>query len=113
MSERALRLRLRPFGALASGAAGWFGHHQLLADAQRFDCGFGGPWVATLAGIVALAVIAAGCAWTWPARRVPQVGASTEAERFLAELSLTAAAIFALTVVVQVIASWIVPECAA
>ena len=110
---------LQPWAGLAGGVAGWFGQHQVIGDALHFDCGVGNPASTALAGLLAIAVIAAGALWS---RAVLREGRdATEGKRpsraagsrpFVAILSLMAAALLALLVIVQTMAGLMLPGCA-
>ena len=97
-------------GAIAGGFA-WAGHQQLLGDVLHFDCRVGTPWLGLAAGLVALAAIAAGAACSWAARPRGDDGPEASNGRFLVDLSLLAAGLFALPVVTQTIATFMVPAC--
>lgn len=99
--------RLKPWAGLLAGMGAAGVQHQLVSDALRFDCRLGAMdlWV----GLAALALIALGAFISWRALRAePDPQASG---RFVARLSLMAAALFTLLVAWMTLAGWMVPAC--
>ena len=99
---------LRPWAGLIAGMLGAGGQHQLVSDGMHFDCRFGENDL--LVGIVALLLIALGAWISWRALRAHPAPGS--ARRFVAQMSLMAAALFALMVLWQTMAGFILPACA-
>ena len=99
---------LKPWAGLIAGMIAAGGQHQLVSDALHFDCRFGEANM--LVGAVALALIAIGAWISWRALRAHPEPESSR--RFVAQVSLMAAALFALMVLWQTMASLILPACA-
>jgi len=104
----------RAWAGLVAGAVGWGLHHQSVSNGNFAQC----PRMNGLAdlgiGLVAALIIVVGGALSWTAwrRAGGSPAASHEADgRFIPALSLMAAALFLLTVLVQIGAGLIVPAC--
>jgi hypothetical protein len=99
---------LAPWAGLVAGMVGAGVQHQLVADSMHFDCRLGrvDPFV----GAAALLLILMGAAVSWAALRRSR-GRQDNAQ-FVAAMSLMAAALFALLVVWQTMASFVLPACA-
>jgi hypothetical protein len=110
--SRPLRLSgWSPWAGLFAGAAAWFAHQSFGADANYWDCRFGGPVWTTALGVVC-AAIAAGGGWiSWSAR---SSGGETagETRRFSGLVGAATAAIFLMTITFQTLGGLIVPACA-
>jgi len=111
------RSRFAPWAALVAAMAGEALHQQVLADLLRFRCEWGrGPLGVALAATV-LALMAAGCWVSW--RSLPRRGADEDADaapiapnrRFIVQLGWMAAALTAVAVLWQTLATWLVPSC--
>jgi hypothetical protein len=110
-----------PWSGLAAGMLGEGLHHQLLSDALRFDCTRGGALPGLALGIAVLMLMGAGAWVSWasawhPRTRHPGTGPRVEdprdgARHFLACMSLMGASLFAIAVVWQTVAGFIVPAC--
>jgi hypothetical protein len=98
---------LKPWAGLLAGMLGAGLQHQLVSDAMHFDCRHGGNDL--VAGIGALVLIAIGALLSWSALRSHPDPESPR--RFVAVMSLMAAALFALMVCWQTLAGWIRPAC--
>ena len=104
----------RSWAGLVFAPLAWFAHHQAGSNLNYADCEIGGNGFAVAAGLVALAIIAAGGALSFKAWRRAGAGAETKQEpagRFIAALSLMACALLGLTVAVQITAGLILPSC--
>ena len=99
---------LRPWAGLIASMLAAGGQHQLVSDGLHFDCRFGDGNLAV--GIVALLLIVVGAWISWRALRAHPEPES--ARRFVAQMSLMAAALFALLVLWQTMAGLILPSCA-
>jgi hypothetical protein len=102
--------RAAPWAGLIAGALGWTLHQQVLADMLHFDCHLGSAAAGLLALLSVGALILAG-AWVSLASR--SASAATPARRFVASLSVMAAAIFFFAVLLQTLATVILPGCGA
>ena len=99
---------LAPWAGLAAGMLAAGGQHQLVTDSVRFDCAFGR--FGLLVAVAAWLLIAVGAFVSWRALRArPHEPGS--ARRFVAQMSLMAAAFFALMVGWQAMASMMLPGC--
>jgi uncharacterized membrane protein len=102
--------RLRAWTSLAAGPAAWLAHHQFGSTLNFARCEQGDSGALTIAGLAALATIALGAALAWSVWR-NHAAHRDGPTSFIALLGLMAAALFGLTVAVQIGASLIVPAC--
>jgi hypothetical protein len=99
----------RAWAGLFGAAAAWLAHQQVLTDLLHFDCTLGGP-LATTAGTVAALGLCAGAVWvSWRVRAATRRASL----RFVADLSLLGAALFAALILLQTVAGLLLPACAA
>jgi hypothetical protein len=98
---------LKPWAGLVAGMAAAGLQHQLISDAMHFDCRYGNADITV--GIVALLLIAFGALVSWTSLRTHRDPASPR--RFVAQMSLMAAVLFALMVGWQIMAGIILPAC--
>jgi hypothetical protein len=99
-----------PWAGLFAGAAGWFVHQQAGANANYWDCRWGGPlWTLGLA-LVCGAVVAAGGWLSWTSQRSLGEDA-TATRRFSGLVGAATAAIFLMAIAFQTLAGLIVPSC--
>ena len=108
MSARRASDLFMPWGGLALGTLGFFAAHQLGSDATFQDCAVGSPLVVIVGTIVGLALIGAGALASW---RVYAAEGETPARRMIALVSLMGAALFALAVLLPLIAALVIPRC--
>lgn len=106
MKATRIRDRFIPWGGLALGTAGLFAAHQIGSDATFQDCRIGSPWVVILGTLGGLALIALGALASW--RVYADRGEGTP-RRTIAVVSVMAAALFALAVILPFIAALIIP----
>jgi hypothetical protein len=97
-----------PWAGLALGTAGFFLAHQIGSDATFQDCLVGSTWVVLLGTIIGLALIAVGALASW---RVYADRGEGPPRRTVAVVSVMAAGLFALAVVLPFIAALIIPGC--
>lgn len=98
-----------PWTGLVAGMVAAGLQHQVVSDSMHFDCRNGHADVAI--GIAALVVIVIGA---WVSLRALRANAGADAMRaFVARLGLMGAALFALLVVWQTLAGFILPACPA
>src|SRR5207248_4375025 len=91
-----LRDRFMPWGGLALGTLGAGLAHQLGGDSTFQNCTLGSPWMVIVGTIAGLALIATGAFVSW---RVFGADNEAPARRLISGVSLMAAALFALAVV--------------
>jgi hypothetical protein len=103
-----IRERFMPWGGLALGTAGFFVAHQLGSSATFQDCRVGSPWIVIVGTIVGLALIVLGAMASW---RVYGDRGEGPPRRTVALVSVMAAALFALAVLLPFIAALIIPGC--
>jgi len=102
-----------PWSALVAGMLAEAAHHQVLSDMLRFDCRRGGAGPGVVGGVVALLVIAVGIGLSRASvRGVDREAPHARNRRFIASLSAWTAALLAVAVVWQTLATFIVPDCA-
>lgn len=98
---------LKPWAGLIAGMGGAGMQHQLVSDSMHFDCHYGSYDL--LVGLAALLLIVVGAGVSWSAVRAHPEPESTR--RFVAHMSLMAAALFALMVLWGLMAGAILPAC--
>ena len=108
MKTERIRDRFMPWGGLALGTTGFFLAHQIGSDATFQDCRVGSPLIVFLGTILGLALIGAGAYASW---QVYAAEAEGPARRLVATVSLMAAALFSLGVVLPLIAALVIPRC--
>jgi hypothetical protein len=106
-SER-LRKRFMPFAGLALGTLGGGLAHQIGSDATFQDCRYSSPSIVILAAILGLVLVALGASGSWSAYRAE---GETSARRLVAIVSVMACAIYALAIILPLIASLVIPRC--
>lgn len=99
-----------PWTGLFAGAAAWFAHQQFGANANYWDCHFGGPlWTLLLGSVCGLVTLVGG--WmSWRSRRAPGE-ASGETRGFAGIVGAATAGIFLMAIAFATLASVIVPSC--
>lgn len=108
MSARKASDTLMPWGGLIGGTLGAGLAHQLGADATFQDCTVGSPLIVAIGTIVGLALVGAGALASW---RIYAADGETPARHTVALVSLMAAALFALAVLLPFLAALIIPRC--
>jgi len=108
VSTTRIRDRFMPWAGLALGTLGAGLAHQLGADSTFQDCRFGSPAIVIVGTIVGLALVALGAFGSW---RVYGGEAEPPARRLVALVSLMACAIFAVAIVLPLIAALLIPRC--
>jgi hypothetical protein len=109
-SSAIMQSRAAPWAGLIAGALGWTLHQQVLADMLHFDCHLGSAAAGLLALLGVGALIVAGA---WVSLSSRRASGATPARQFVASLSVMAAAIFFFAVLLQTLATTILPGCAA
>lgn len=108
MSWARIRNWFRPWASLALGTAGFFVAHQIGSNAVFENCRTGSPWMVILGGLAGLLVIGVGAFGSWP------VYARTKeapARRLIAGVGLLASILFAVGVILALIAALVIPRC--
>jgi len=99
-----------PWAGLFAGAAGWFVHQQFGANANYWDCRFGGPLWTILLALVCGVVVVTGGWMSWAARGTPgEDRASTRS--FAGLVGAATAAIFLMAILFGTLAGLVVPSC--
>ena len=110
LKERLRHSRLAPWAAAIAGALAWATHQQLLGDLLHFDCRRGGAWTGLGVGMACILLIGVGVAATLGSRSADGWGGATR--RFVASVSLMAAGLFLLAVLLGIVAGFFLPGCA-
>ena len=108
MKTDRMRDRFMPWAGLALGTVGFFIDHQLGSDAVFQDCKASSPWLVIVGTIIGLALIGSGALMSY---RVFEPQSEGPSRRLISFISLFACALFALGVVLSLIASLIIPQC--
>jgi hypothetical protein len=108
MKTERLRDRFTPWAGLALGTVGFFLAHQVGSDSTFENCRIGSPWVVILGTILGLGIIAIGALASWPIFRSDR---EERTRRTIAAISLMSAALFALAVVLPLVAALVIPRC--
>ena len=108
MKTERIRDRFRPWAGLALGTLGAGIAHQLGADSTFQDCAASSPWMVIVATIIGLSLIGFGALMSW---RVYGAKGEAPARRLVAVVSVMSCALFALAVVLPLIASLVIPPC--
>ena len=98
---------LKPWAGLVAGMGAAGLQHQLVSDSMHFDCRYGTYDI--VIGLAALLVIVAGGLVSWSSVRAHPDPESTR--RFVADMSVMAAVLFALMVLWGIMAGAILPPC--
>ena len=108
MKTERIRDGFMPWAGLALGTAGFFLAHQLGSDATFQNCRVGSPWIVALGTILGLAIIAIGALGSW---RVHSARGEAPARRMIALVSLLACALYAIGVLLPLVAALVIPGC--
>lgn len=108
MNTERMRDRLMPWAGLALGTIGTGLSHQLGVDSTFQDCRVGSPMIVIIGTIVGLALVALGALGSW---RVYAADGELPARRLVAIVSLMSCGIFALAIVLPLIAAMVIPRC--
>ncbi|MFL6759517.1 hypothetical protein [Sphingomonas sp.] len=108
MNSERIRDGFMPWAALALGTAGFFLAHQLGSDATFQDCRVGSPLIVIIGTFAGLAIIGLGALGSW---RVYGSEREAPARRFVAVVGLLACALYAIGVILPLIASLVIPRC--
>src|SRR5947208_509802 len=106
------RSRWAPWAGLAAAALAVGGNHQLMADSIYFNCSSGNPLSVSASCLVALVIAGMGGALSWAGREDGETeGPEPGNRRFLALLSVMAAALAGFAIVLQLLVGLIEPTC--
>jgi hypothetical protein len=108
MRTERIRDRFLPWAGLALGSLGFGLAHQIGSDATFQDCRVASPGIVIAGTIVGLLLVGLGAFWSW---RVYAADNEAPARRMLATVSLMACGIFALAIILPLIASLVIPRC--
>lgn len=104
----------RAWAGLFLGAAGWALHHQSGSNGNFSRCMAWNGWADAGMGLVEALVVLTGGWLSWTAWRraggEPETGHEASG-RFVPAISLMAAALFLLTILIQMAAGLILPSC--
>jgi hypothetical protein len=110
--SRLLASRFAPWLGLFTALGGEAMHQQVLSDMLRFDCRLGEPLNGMLAAVAVLVAMGLGAWVSWESVRGKEVTDAHDAtRRFIARLSVLAAALLAIAVIWQTLATVVVPPC--
>jgi hypothetical protein len=107
--RRFLHSTFAPWAGLFLGALGWAAHHQLGSSLSFADCRLGGPMLSGGLGLGCAILALVGASVSWRARRAGDGRPETRA--FAAWISLMAAGLFLLAIVLQTFAGFVLPDC--
>jgi hypothetical protein len=103
-----IRDRFLPWAGLALGTLGAGLAHQIGADATFQDCRVGSPAIVILGTIIGLVLVAIGALGSW---RIYGAEDEAPARRFVAIVSIMACAIYAIAIILPLIAALVIPRC--
>jgi hypothetical protein len=103
-----VRDRFMPWAGLALGTTGFFLAHQLGSDATFQDCRVGSPWIVILGTLAGLGLIALGALGSL---RVYVAENDAPARRLVAAIGLMSDVLFAIGVILPLIAALVIPRC--
>lgn len=102
------RDRLWPWSGLIGAGLGWLLTQQLGSDTSFGNCAVMNPLLALFIGLCGLAITAAGGVLSYLAWRG---GRADGARWFIAAVGVGAACLFAVAILLQTVASFIIPRC--
>ena len=108
MKTKSIRDGFMPWAGLALGTTGYFLAHQIGSDSVFQDCHFSSPLIVILAAILGLVLVAAGALGSW---RVYSADGESPARRMIAVVSVMACGLYAVAIILPLIASLVIPGC--
>lgn len=108
MKAQEIRAGFMPWSGLALGTSGFFIAHQLGSDSTFQDCRVGSPLIVTIGTIVGLIIIGLGALGSW---RVYAGEGEGQARKLVAAVGLMGCALYAIAVVLPLLAALIIPRC--
>jgi hypothetical protein len=97
-----------PWAGLALGTGGFFLAHQIGSDSTFQVCRIGSPWIVIIGTLVGLVFIAVGAVGSW---RIYAVDGEAPARRLVAAVGILACALYAIGVILPVVAALVIPRC--
>ena len=107
-SSRELAHQFMPWSGLVAGLVGAGLAHQVGSEGMFNDCAVASPVPILLVSLVGLALTAAGAFGSWRVYREDSEGSS---RRLIATISLGLAALFAMAIILPVVATLVIPRC--
>ncbi|HEX5237003.1 MAG TPA: hypothetical protein VFW39_00875 [Sphingomicrobium sp.] len=108
MKTKRIGDRFMPWAGLALGTLGGGLAHQIGADSTFQDCHFSSPLIVILAALLGLVLVALGALGSW---RVYSGEGEGPARRMIAIVSIMACGIYAIAIILPLIASLMIPKC--
>ena len=109
MSARHSLERSAPWLGLLTAAVGWGASHQVGSDSLFDDCVHRGPLFVAVVGVIGLSIVIIGGIFAWMEWRDT---AATRGRRFLGLIGALLSLLAGFAVILQTIASLIIPPCA-
>jgi hypothetical protein len=97
-----------PWSGLIGGVAGLALAHQLGSDTAFDHCLVGSPWIVIVAAVLGVGLAAFGALASW---RTYGSAGEGPARKLVAAVSMGAAALFAIVILLSVISSLVIPPC--
>jgi hypothetical protein len=101
----------RAWAGLIAAPAGWALHQQAGSALNYADCGTGDGSTVAMIGAATLLLALAGGWLSWSVYRADSGTPELPVHRFIAAIGVMSAALFGLTIVVQITAGLILPSC--
>ena len=105
-SER-IRDGFMPWAGLAFGTVGFFLAHQLGSDSTFQDCRVGSPLMVVIATLVGLLLVAVGALGSW---RVYAGDGEGPARKLVAVVGLLSCALYAIGLILPLVAALVIPR---
>ncbi|HEV2747063.1 MAG TPA: hypothetical protein VGW34_07165 [Allosphingosinicella sp.] len=107
LARKSVRL-LAPWAAMLAAALGWFGSQQAGSDSVIGDCRDAGWWWIVLISLFGLALTAAG---GFLSLRIWRHEKESQGEQFVALVGMMTAGVLGFAILLQTLASLIIPRC--
>ena len=101
-----VRNLLTPWSGMLGAGFGWALAHQLGSDLAQDQCGAANPVVMILIGLLGIAIIGFGGLVSWRA-----IGREEGGRKFVAFVGALMAALFAVALIMQTSATFLLPRC--
>jgi hypothetical protein len=99
---------IMPWSGLALGTLGAGLAHQIGADSTFQDCNFSSPLMVIGGAVVGLVLVALGALGSW---RVYGGDGETPSRRMVAVVGIMACALYALAIILPLVAALVIPRC--